>query len=342
MKIKSVSDLNGNEILAEPILTEEKMVLIPKGTILKEDYLPLISSLGIETLVVEDPYENFEEPNTLIDRKRLKLIVGHVQNLMENHIYHAEKSLREFEMIANEIIKEISEMPEDAVIDMNERTANLYEHTVMVTLLSISVARKLRLDKKKQYNIAVGCLLHDLGLRYITTKYVDRNWEGEDPAEIFEFKKHTFLGYSALDEENWVPDIAKKMILFHHETLDGTGFPMHHKSREIECKIIQACDAFDCYISGMECKRMSVQNALEKIRSEAGTKFDSKVIDILVSKIARYPVGTTVEIDNKTRGVVVSQTEDPESPVIMVLNPDDGKQKSNLMLEKNISILQII
>lgn len=328
--------------MAEPILTEEKMELIPKGTALKEDYIPLIESLGIESLMVEDPYENYEEPTTLINRNRLESIVEHVQKLMENHIYHTEKSLREFEMIANEIIKEISEMPEDAIIDMNERTANLYEHTVMVTLLSISVARKLHLDKKKQYNIAVGCLLHDIGIRYITTKYVDRDWSKENPVEIFEFKKHTFLGYSALDEESWVPQIAKKMILSHHEKMDGSGFPMKQKTREIECKIIQACDSFDCYISGMECKRMSVQDALERIQKEAGTKFDPKIIDILVSKIARYPVGTTVRMDNQTEGVVISQTVDPESPVIMVLTPNMEKQKSNLMLEKNISILQII
>ena len=328
--------------MAEPILTEEKVELIPKGTVLKEDYIPLIESLGIESLMVEDPYEHYEEPTTLINRNRLESIVEHVQKLMENHIYHNEKSLREFEMIANEIIKEISEMPEDAIIDMNERTANLYEHTVMVTLLSISVARKLHLDKKKQYNIAVGCLLHDIGIRYITTKYVDRDWSKENPVDVFEFKKHTFLGYSALDEESWVPQIAKKMILSHHEKMDGSGFPMKQKTREIECKIIQACDSFDCYISGMECKRMSVQDALERIQKEAGTKFDPKIINILVSKIARYPVGTTVRMDNQTEGVVISQTVDPESPVIMVLTPNMEKQKSNLMLEKNISILQII
>ena len=51
MKIKSVSGLNGNEVLAEPILTNENIVLIPKGTVLKEEYIPLIQSLEIETLM---------------------------------------------------------------------------------------------------------------------------------------------------------------------------------------------------------------------------------------------------------------------------------------------------
>ena len=41
------------------------------------------------------------------------------------------------------------------VIDMGERTANLYEHTVMVTLLAINVARKLEMDRDNQYNIAL-------------------------------------------------------------------------------------------------------------------------------------------------------------------------------------------
>ena len=141
MRIKSVSGLNGNEVLAEPILTNENVVLIPKGTVLKEEYIPLIQSLEIETLMVEDPYEDMENPNTIIDRTSLDQIIERVKKIMENHIYHSNKSLREFEMIANEIVKVMNDMPMDLVIDMDERTANLYEHTVMVTLLAINVAR---------------------------------------------------------------------------------------------------------------------------------------------------------------------------------------------------------
>ena len=47
MRIKSVEILNGDEVLAESVLTNEKVVLIPKGTALKADYVPLIQSLGM-------------------------------------------------------------------------------------------------------------------------------------------------------------------------------------------------------------------------------------------------------------------------------------------------------
>lgn len=329
-------------MLAEAVLTEEKAVLIPKGTAIKADYVPLIQSLGIETLMIEDPYEDLEEPNTIINPSRLEAYVDQVQKLMESHIYHARKSLREFEIIANEMVKEVDEMPGNVVIDMNERTANLYEHTVMVTLLSVAVAKKLHLDRKRRYHIALGCLLHDIGIRYITAKYENRDWTNADPIEIFEFKKHTILGYSAIEQESWVPDIARKMILSHHEKMDGSGFPMHQKNRETECKIIQACDSFDCYISGMECRRMSVQEALQKIASEAGILYEPKIVDHLVAMVAKYPVGTTVKTNDETEGVVVSQTLDPENPIIMVINAENERHRRNLMLEENISILQIV
>lgn len=147
MRIRAVNVLNGGEILAEPVVTEKNEILIPKGTILKEEYIPLIKSLGVESLMLEDPYENYENPNPIIVSSRLDKYVEKVRRLMEGHIYHgASKSLKEFEIIANDIVREIDELPLDGIIDIKERNANLYDHTVMVTLLSVMVAKKLKLD----------------------------------------------------------------------------------------------------------------------------------------------------------------------------------------------------
>lgn len=342
MRIRAVSKLIGGEILAEAILTREKEILIPKGTELKSEYIPLIQSLEIESLMLEDPYEDYEKPHFIIQESSIKKYTESVRKLMEGHIYHEnDKSLKIFEVIANDIVKEINSSTAEAILDMKERSSNLYEHTIMVTLLSVLVGKKLKLDEQRLYNLALGCLLHDIGLRYVTIPYEDRDLTTVEPAEMFEYKKHTILGYSALQDEKWIPQISRKMILSHHENMEGTGFPMKQKYKEIECRIIQACDAFDCYISGMECKRMSVQEALDIIIGNAGRKYDKAVVDNLVSTVAKYPVGTTVKTNVEERGVVISQTVDPENPIIMILNTDECSER-NLMLEENISILGVV
>ena len=223
---------------------------------------------------------------------------------MESHIYHDGKSLREFEIIANDIVHDINDMPYDVIVDIKERNSDLYEHTVMVTLLSVLVARKLKLDEKRKYNIAVGCLLHDIGLRFIVTRYKNRDFS-------------------------------------------NAGFPMKQKNKELECRIIQACDAFDSLMSGMECKRICVQEAINQIKENDGGRYDNKIIKCLLSSVARYPVGTTVKTNAEEEGVVVSQTVDSENPIIMIFgNENNGKlmlhNRLNLMLDKNISILQVI
>lgn len=83
MRVKSVSELCGNEILAEPVLTDEKMILISRGSRLKKEYVPLIRSLGIDTLMVEDPYENYEAI-AVIDYSVFGKFVERVQRVMEN------------------------------------------------------------------------------------------------------------------------------------------------------------------------------------------------------------------------------------------------------------------
>lgn len=342
MRIRAVSKLIGGEILAEAILTREKEILIPKGTELKSEYIPLIQSLEIESLMLEDPYEDYEKPHFIIQENSIKNYTESVRKLMEGHIYHEnDKSLKIFEVIANDIVKEINSSTAEAILDMKERNSNLYEHTIMVTLLSVLVGKKLKLDEQRLYNLALGCLLHDIGLRYVTIPYEGRDLTTVEPAEMFEYKKHTILGYSALQDEKWIPQISRKMILSHHENMEGTGFPMKQKYKETECRIIQACDAFDCYISGMECKRMSVQEALDIIIGNAGKKYDKAVVDNLVSTVAKYPVGTTVKTNVEERGVVISQTVDPENPIIMILNTDECSER-NLMLEENISILGVV
>lgn len=342
MKFKSIDALKGGEVLAEPIMSQN--TVIPRGTIIKSEYIPLIMSMGIETVMIEDPYRDFETPNPIMEKSHFNYYVSRIKRIIEGHIYHSNKSLREFEAIANEIIKYISKFPDTSVIDITERSSDLYVHTIMVTLLSVLIGKRLHLERKKLYNIALGSLLHDIGIRYITVTYESIDFKTMDPVSVFELKKHTILGYSALDGEKWIPDISRKMILSHHERIDGSGYPMHQKNKEIECRIIQVCDAFDCYISGMECMRMSLQDTLKMLEKQAGNCLDKKVVEQILHIVAPYPVGTAVKTTEEEQAIVIAQTTDKNSPIIMIVNEEEKEKyhQINLMLEKNVSISKIM
>lgn len=343
MRIRQVRALKGGELLAESVLTEEKEVLISKGTVLKPEYLDLLSFLGVDTVCIEDPYAEFEDPHQFMKKDVFTDYVNRIQKILENHIYDGKTGLRDIEPLANDIIKDMMAVEDGIVIDFEERSGNLYEHTIMVTSLAIAVAKKLKLSEEEIQTIALGSLLHDLGLRYITVPYINYDPEKSTATEAFEFKKHSILAYSALENEHWLNANAKKMILSHHERRDGSGYPLRQKTREIECNILQVCDVFDCMVSGMECKRSNVQSALEYITEAADVLYEKKVVKAIEKIVARYPVGTKVKLNTGNNGIVISQTEDTNHPIVAVLNEDGTLSGShhNLKKDKKVSILGI-
>lgn len=343
MRIRLIKTLRGGERLAEPVITEEKETLISKGTILKPEYLDLISFLGIDTVCIEDPYESEEVPHYIISKDKREEYVSRVQKILENHIYQEKNSLEKLKPLAKDIVTDLLSVDENIVIDIEERNGNLYEHTIMVTVLSVTVAKRLKVKEESLYQIALGCLLHDLGLRYITVPYINYDMENRPKSEIFEFKKHTILAYSALEGEEWISPISKKMILSHHERKDGSGFPLKQKTRDLESNIIQACDAFDCFISGMECRRIEIQQALEYLVETADVLFDRRIIKVIERMVARYPVGTRVRLNTGEIGVVISQTKNSIHPIIGVLDEKENLTEARYRLDKDqkISILQV-
>ena len=232
---------------------------------------------------------------------------------------------------------------ENMVIDLLEREGNLYEHTLVVTKLCIIVAKKMKLTAEQIYRLALGALLHDLGLRYITVPYINCDINELSEAEAFEYRKHPILAYSVLEEEKWMDPFVKKMVLVHHERRDGSGFPLKQKTRDTECGILQACDAFDCFISGMECRRMSIQQALEYLVEGTDIFYDRRIVRVIERLVARYPVGTRGRLNTGESGIVLKQTENSIRPVIGILDEENRLTEKIYQLNKNknVSILQV-
>lgn len=340
MKLKEVKYIKNGEILASPIYQDENNILIPSGSHLKEDYIDLLLSLNIEIVEIEDQYQTMEQPSLFIDEKTKKNFIKKIEYVIGKHLFSEKKELYQIQNISKDIISYVNTLDLEKIYDIVYEKTSLYEHTIMVTILSLLLAKKCHLSNEQLLNIANGCLLHDLGLRYITVPYQNIDIDSLCPADILVFKKHPVWGYTVLEGEEWLSQTSKNMILSHHEKMDASGFPLRLADQEIECKIIQICDTFDCLISGMECKRFPVWKIVEYMRTVAGKKYDPELLEVLFSFVGKYPVGTEVKLSNGIYGVVTSQTEQANRPIVVWA--EDRNTMYNLMKEKEIWIKKVV
>ena len=339
MKIVKVDNLKGGEVLAKPILTKEYKILLSEELVLRPEYVDKIRDLGITEVFVKDEELVKTQEVVLLKSDIEEGFKRQVRNIIEKHTYNNNQELVELSGTADGIISKILE--EDDVIeqiyDIKERSSDIYEHSINLCSLATLTALKLNLAKERVHDIAVGSLLHDLGLRYMTISYQNQNLDSLSKIELSEYMKHPVYGYSAVKNENWISDTGKSIILFHHERIDGSGYPLKAKEIPYEAAIVGVCDAFDEMICGIGCQRTKVYEAIEYMKIYKGKRFSKEIVDALLQFTAVYPAGSTVLLTNGQTGKVVRQNKDfSDRPVIELKNHDiiDLVKINNVFIEK--------
>ena len=260
MKLYKTDEIDREYVLARDVVSSNYQVLLSSGTILKKDYLEKLIELGIKEVYVRDIVEVSTEKMLLLKEEIGENFRNSVKSVMERHIYHNSNELKELTDTADKIISNILEEDEvvQKVYDIKERNADIYEHSISLCSLATLTALKYGLDDEAVHDIGVACLLHDLGLRYLTIPYENRNLQELNEIEFIEYKKHPVYAYSSLKNESWISERSKNIILMHHEHIDGSGYPLKATNVPIEVNIVSVCDVFDEMICGIGCLRTKV------------------------------------------------------------------------------------
>lgn len=350
MKIVNIERLKGGEILASPVLTDDYQVLIGKGTIIKESYIDKFREMGISEVSIEDIGSIEVEPKIILRKEVKNDCLMKVKDILERHTYNNNSQLMEINVAAEEVVENILENDDVAqkVFEIKERSADLYEHSVSVCSLATLAALKFGFSKEITLEVGTASLLHDLGLRYMTVPYANVDINTLEKKEMEEYRKHTIYGYTAVQHENWISEKAKQMILFHHERIDGSGYPLHAKEISKECQIIEVCEFLDEQLCGIGCVRTKVHEAIQYLKSLSGIVFSSDVVDCVLTFTAVYPVGTTVKLSDGSIGIVVKQSEHfTDRPTLQILidekgNPCEEKTLLDLVKIHNVVIDSVL
>jgi HD-GYP domain-containing protein (c-di-GMP phosphodiesterase class II) len=327
LRLVKIDQITGSEILARSIVTPDYKEILAEGTLLKVAYIPRLEELGIKEVFVRD--NELDAQTKLIIREEVgKKCKEKVKDIISKHMYNKSQDMTEIAEAADKIITNVinDDNVTQQIYDIRERSADLYEHCISTCTISTLVAIKMKITDDLIHDMGIGCLLHDLGLRYVTVDYIDTDMMEAGMLEKDEYLKHPIYGYSSIQHEEWLSKTSKEIILMHHETIDGEGYPLHNPDIMKTTRIVSACDFFDESICGIGHERKRVHEAVEYLKAYKGIKYDADVVDTLLDFIAVYPSGVKVIINTGEMAVVIRQNKGfPERPVLQLIADRQGR-----------------
>jgi len=229
-------------------------------------------------------------------------------------------------------------------IQYNTHTYDSYtfSHSVNVAVLSILLGKSLNYDKLKLQKLGTGSILHDIGKTLLPEKILSKKKELTEK-EYKLVKKHPRLGYDYL-ENNDISPVAKNPILYHHERIDGSGYPKGITIDEMHdfTKIVAITDVFDALTSDrVYRKRWPTFKTINYLMSHTNNKFDLKMVKNFVRNLTIYPNGTQVKLSNGEKGIVKEQNPNyPTRPIIRIIENSEGEETSReIDLLNNLNII---
>lgn len=161
-------------------------------------------------------------------------------------------------------------------------------HTERVTELCQQLAKKLGIvDAQELEHIRWGALLHDIGKLAIPYEILRK--EGQLTTQEWDIiKSHPDHAQELLGNIDYIKP-ALSIARSHHENWDGTGYPQKLKEEQIplHARIFSVVDNWDALTTDRPYRKAwSVEKTIQYLREQRGKKFDPKIVDVFITKVA--------------------------------------------------------
>ena len=159
-------------------------------------------------------------------------------------------------------------------------------HTLRVTVYTMLFAEELKLPRETLLRAVKGALLHDIGKLVIPDSIV-RKPGTLTQGERAEMEQHVLRGLEIVSQSELL-HAAVKVVEFHHEHYDGTGYPHQVPGEEIpiEARLFALVDVFDALTASRAYKpALSAPEALSLMANERGSHFDPYLFDRFVEVV---------------------------------------------------------
>lgn len=348
MRLVSLSMLRPDMVLAKSIYYRECLIL-KEGCSDLEKYTNSLKNMGIDYVYVEDSKsKGIEIPDAISEETRVncKRILRQTINDFEN------KTVVDLSDVSDTIHSIIDDIlsNEDMQVSLNDIGASdeyTFSHSVSTTVYSLLIAKQLGYNNSMMEKLAAGALFHDIGMILLDKELLNK--EGIlYPEEAECIKKHTTLGYESLKKCVSLTELSRIVALYHHERMDGSGYPTGIKAGEIHeiVRIVSVADIYDSLVSE-RCghQKWSSNQAVNYLIENAETKLDTRLVSTFIKQIAIYPNGSMVRLSDNTTGIIKEQNKNfPLRPVVRIITDKNGQDvkpyEIDLMKILSITIIE--
>ncbi len=156
-------------------------------------------------------------------------------------------------------------------------------HQRRVALLASAIGREMGLPESTIEGMHLAASIHDVGKIQVPSEILNKPGK-ISPIELELIKTHPQAGHDIVKDVRFPWPIAR-IILEHHERLDGSGYPNHLKGDEIllESRIVTVADVVEAMTSHRPYRPgLGLEAALEQIETNRGSWYDPQAVDACI------------------------------------------------------------
>jgi response regulator RpfG family c-di-GMP phosphodiesterase len=153
-------------------------------------------------------------------------------------------------------------------------------HQRRVSQIACTIGREMGLSEDRLHCLRMAGILHDLGKIAIPSDLLSKPGK-LTPMEFALIKTHPQVAYNILSPIN-LPGNTAKIILQHHERINGSGYPQGLQGEEIllEARILGVADVMEAMCSHRPYRAsLGLAETLNELTRNKGILYDAAVVE---------------------------------------------------------------
>lgn len=222
---------------------------------------------------------------------------------------------------------------EGAFQRMKSHDRALAAHALDCCILSLVVGIESNIDPALYEHVGVGALLHDIGLVRLPRHLVRARYNCAGQ-ELQLLQQHPHLGHTLLHEQGGFSPEAMRIVLEHHEHLDGSGYPNNLSGEALSplSQLVGIVNFYDNQVSRFNGRPpMTPHDAVRQLFLAGERQHYTKtLVETVIRTIGVYPVGSLVRLNTGEQAVVTGTNPSQRlKPQVKITSGPQGESYSN-------------